>query len=137
MKPAPLTRSEFERWAKERQLMPSMVEELLVTIEAGFAPEPHTPGPWRMQGRRHSGGYTVVADNPTGHDNPDTVRAYGGYLVAESVTERNVHLITAAPDLLEALESIENDDGSIPESAWEMRNDAIAKARGRYEGIEF
>jgi hypothetical protein len=33
-------------------------------------------------------------------------------------------------DLLAALESIENDDGRIPQAIWDMRNAAIAKARG-------
>jgi hypothetical protein len=33
-------------------------------------------------------------------------------------------------DLLEALENIENDDGSIPKAIWDMRNAVIAKAKG-------
>lgn len=44
--------------------------------------------------------------------------------------EANARLIAAAPDLLEALENIENDDGHIPEKIWAMRNAAIAKAKG-------
>ena len=39
-----------------------------------------------------------------------------------------VNLIAAAPLLLEALQSIENDDNSIPATIWKMRNDAIKKA---------
>jgi hypothetical protein len=42
----------------------------------------------------------------------------------------NAHLISAAPELYEALASIENDDESIPLTIWEMRNEALAKARG-------
>ena len=38
---------------------------------------------------------------------------------------------TAAPELLEALKSIENDNGSIPAKIWGMRNRAIAKAKGK------
>lgn len=34
----------------------------------------------------------------------------------------------AAPELLEALESIENDNGSIPQAIWDMLNAAISKA---------
>ena len=45
----------------------------------------------------------------------------------------NAKLIAAAPDLLEALMSIENDDNSIPKAIWNMRNKAIAKALGESE----
>ncbi|MEO8824096.1 MAG: hypothetical protein ABI366_11040 [Ginsengibacter sp.] len=41
--------------------------------------------------------------------------------------KKHSKLIAAAPDLLEALRSIENDDGGIPETIWKMRNDAIYK----------
>lgn len=44
--------------------------------------------------------------------------------------EANAYLIHAAPEMLQALLSIENDDGTIPESIWELRNNAIAKALG-------
>ena len=40
----------------------------------------------------------------------------------------NAKLIAAAPDLLEALQNIENDDKSIPKKIWDMRNKAIKKA---------
>lgn len=36
----------------------------------------------------------------------------------------------AAPDMLEALKSIENDDERIPKTIWKLRNAAIAKAEG-------
>jgi hypothetical protein len=42
----------------------------------------------------------------------------------------DMYLIAAAPDLLEALKNLENDDGSIPSHAWEMVQKAIAKATG-------
>ena len=35
-----------------------------------------------------------------------------------------------AVGLYEALASIENDDGRIPQAIWDMRNAALAKARG-------
>jgi len=41
---------------------------------------------------------------------------------------KDVILNSAAPDMLEALKSIENDDNHIPKAIWEMRNKAIAKA---------
>ena len=43
-------------------------------------------------------------------------------------TNANAKLIASAPDLLEALMSIENDNGSIPKAIWDMRNKAIEKA---------
>ena len=45
-------------------------------------------------------------------------------------SEANAKLIAAAPDMLEALQNLENDDNSIPECAWKMVKDAIAKATG-------
>ena len=42
--------------------------------------------------------------------------------------EANMKLYAAAPEILEALLSIENDNNSIPKSIWEMRNKAINKA---------
>lgn len=42
--------------------------------------------------------------------------------------EPNANLIAASKDLLEALQSIENDDGHIPTAIWELRNKAIKKA---------
>lgn len=42
----------------------------------------------------------------------------------------NARLIAAAPDMLEALQNLENDDGIIPDHAWKLVQDAIAKATG-------
>lgn len=44
--------------------------------------------------------------------------------------EANARLISAAPDLFEALINIENDDNRIPATIWEMRNKALNKALG-------
>jgi hypothetical protein len=45
--------------------------------------------------------------------------------------QANARLIAAAPDMLEALQNLENDDGSsMPDSAWKLVQDAIAKATG-------
>ena len=58
----------------------------------------HTPGPWR---EGTAGG--IVADAPTGFDDDDNIRAYGGHLVCESVwTKGNRSFIAAAPELYEA-----------------------------------
>ncbi|MEO1103521.1 MAG: hypothetical protein AAFW98_07290, partial [Pseudomonadota bacterium] len=46
-------------------------------------------------------------------------------------TRANRRLIAAAPDMLAALENLENDDGkAVPESTRKMVQDAITKARG-------
>ena len=42
--------------------------------------------------------------------------------------KRNAAMISAAPDMLEALENLENDDEHMPESAWAMVQAAIGKA---------
>ena len=39
-------------------------------------------------------------------------------------------LIAASPDMYEALDNLENDDGAIPEHAWNMVQAALSKARG-------
>ncbi len=48
----------------------------------------------------------------------------------QTINHPDAYLIEAAPDMLEALLSIENDDGTIPAAIWDLRNKAIAKARG-------
>ena len=45
-------------------------------------------------------------------------------------SKANANLMSAAPNMLEALLSIENDNGAIPEAIWDLRNKAIAKALG-------
>ena len=48
----------------------------------------------------------------------------------KSEAKANAQLISAAPDLFEALINIENDDNRIPATIWEMRNKALNKALG-------
>ena len=50
------------------------------------------------------------------------------YSIEENEAKVNAKLIAAAPDMLEALQNLENDDNSIPEHAWILVKDAIAKA---------
>ena len=60
---------------------------------------------------------------------------YGGQaLICESVyRKKDAYLISAAPDMLEALQNLENDDNSIPKHAWEIVQKAIAKATNNNE----
>ena len=86
----------------------------------------HTPGPWRSG----KWGASIIANTPIqgGINGSDAVESYGGHLIAESISECNMALIIAAPDLLAALQNLENDDGKIPEHAWALIQSAIAKA---------
>jgi len=61
-------------------------------------------------------------------DNTTIAKVFYG---ERSVCDANARLISAAPDLLDALKSIENDDGSIPKAIWDLRNAAIDKAEGK------
>jgi hypothetical protein len=78
---------------------------------------------------------TVITDsiegfkNKTGHSGEDAKKYYGGTLICESVwREKDSHLISAAPDMLRALENLENDANQIPKHAWDMVQSAIKKA---------
>ena len=56
---------------------------------------------------------------------------YGrAYDATENEMTYNAKLISAAPDLFEALINIENDDNRILATIWEMRNKALNKALG-------
>ena len=67
----------------------------------------HTPGPWTYA----KAGGTITAYDTTEKDQYTTesdMEAYGGYMIAESAfNPHNAYLIAAAPDLLEALKSVE------------------------------
>ena len=91
----------------------------------------HTPGPWFFQTvfphREDEDSYDWVM----GGDGSYVIQALGQSAEAfwiKNPADRD--LIAAAPDLLEALENWENDDGHMPPAIWELRNKAIAKARG-------
>jgi len=74
----------------------------------------HTPGPWRVKNTSEvvHGDTILIAD------------AYGQY----EQREANAKLMAAAPDMLEALQNVENDDGSIHDPIWKMIKNAIKKA---------
>lgn len=78
----------------------------------------HTPGPWMVRSYDSSS---------VGTKDYMTAIIYGENREEETA---NANLIAAAPDLLEALETLENDDNSIPSFAWDMVQSAIAKAKG-------
>jgi hypothetical protein len=83
----------------------------------------HTPGPWDFEGFEQVAGNGVFYGGLIVGDDGETV-------VAQCVAAHNARLIAAAPELLEALKNLENDDGSIPAHAWALVQSAIAKAEG-------
>jgi hypothetical protein len=83
-----------------------------------------TPAPWMTGSRDRVEAATVVA-GPGNRFVADCNKGLPG-----DVAIANAHLIAAAPDLYDALASIENDDGSIPAAIWAARNAALKKARG-------
>lgn len=91
-----------------------------------------------MSAWRFGDGSFIVSDEPTGYDDPDNVRAYGGHLVCESVSIVHGNLLLAAPDLLEALERLLSDHEAMlgdgvcmdPPAQVTAARAAIAKAKG-------
>lgn len=81
----------------------------------------HTPGPWRVSG---------VNSTDIEADSNSTFWAWVSVDTPEEERKPNALLIAAAPDLLEALENLENDAGQIPDYAWQMVKSAIRKAKG-------
>ena len=106
----------------------------------------HTPGPWIFGVEEWDGDDDASRRKPVAkpldycgpgyYDNPSIFGANGEEIVGcdEYMVFRNpadIRLLVAAPDLLEALKNLENDDGSIPAHAWALAQSAIAKVEGR------
>lgn len=103
----------------------------------------HTPGPWRID-NSWTDSYFIRAGMPDfGTDrtvvivskNKDEVTEHADgartYRKKPILTaDADAKLIAAAPDLLEAAQNIENDDGHIPITIWNMLQAAIEKAGG-------
>lgn len=90
----------------------------------------HTPGPWKaVRPGEFCDHWEIVSDDEFAWN----IACAWKNIVDDPDGEANARLIAAAPELLAALESIENDCGHIPGLIWEMRNAAIAKARGGEE----
>ena len=80
----------------------------------------HTPGPWEVSDASIIAGEICIA----------IIETDGGYEADPATRKANASLIAAAPDMLEALENIENDDMHMPATAWRMIQNAIRKAKG-------
>ena len=94
----------------------------------------HSKGNWKIGGKYMN---VVITDNgedfpkDTGHND---VAYYGGHLIAESICKKaDAQLISAAPDLLEALHVVYDaniDAPQIPEIVMIKIKKAIDKAEG-------
>jgi hypothetical protein len=63
----------------------------------------HTPGPW-IQGKDHQ---SIISRHPEAGELTESERTYyGGKVICETVSGANATLIKAAPELLEACESM-------------------------------
>lgn len=89
----------------------------------------HTEGEWRAMpfGLAEEGVTKVLSNIPN--------NGFGTWICSTFVSvskvdesEANAKLIAAAPDMLEALMNLENDDNSIPKPLWDMVKKAIKKA---------
>lgn len=87
----------------------------------------HTPGPWRVSG----GGSTDVFADDGSHVARVGVRTAVGTAYVVALT--NARLIAAAPDLLEALEWMVDNDETNEGGEWDEENaywiDGLNKAR--------
>lgn len=79
----------------------------------------HTPGPWEA---------VEIIDHISVESKKQTIATFFTY---QENYLSNANLIAAAPEMLEALKNIENDDQRLPNSAWGLIQKAIAKAEGK------
>ena len=97
----------------------------------------HTPGPWRVAGRRTHGPSTGARDiTQTVITVPHSNGPWEAIGVRSQNEEADAHLIAAAPDMLEALEALYAASTDVRTttvdlgSAEEAARAAIAKAKG-------
>ena len=88
----------------------------------------HTPGPWFT---KREGFSTVYVDARIGGGLLQEVASVGPQEGGIQQQDANARLIAAAPELLEALDSLMYWDNGKPE--WEIARAAIAKATGKSE----
>ena len=88
-----------------------------------------TPGPWSLDESRHAG--CINRLNPFRHIG--MVSAYQATKEDKEENRANALLISAAPDLLEALEAVmrAHDLGTHNFNAHDLATKAISKARGQ------
>ena len=97
----------------------------------------HTPGPWEVVCNEDAQEWSIDAPNGESRMHyqawEELAVVYGSDDwpgEGAAIARANAHLIAAAPDMLAALENLENDDGAIPAHAWGLVQAAVKKARG-------
>lgn len=91
----------------------------------------HTPGPWHAEG-----GHIVVDTREQvccgrpGFECCGSPDVQGDYFEVAQTSERDAHLIAAAPDLYAALEALVDDFGDAEGDLINAAKSALAKARG-------
>jgi hypothetical protein len=87
----------------------------------------HTKGKWVYDEKRP---FYIYSDDATG----SIIASCDSFQYAQRPDKEkaaNAKIMTAAPEMLEALKNLENDDGkAMPPSAWRLVKDAIKKAEG-------
>lgn len=92
----------------------------------------HTPGPWTLTKNFHHDRFNLKAASRETFIGDITIdRHHADFTPEEAVA--NAHLIAAAPEMLEALESVLNDNrlmNAMSRNQARLILDAMAKARG-------
>ncbi|QBI15726.1 hypothetical protein EYR03_08785 [Xanthomonas oryzae pv. oryzae] len=82
-----------------------------------------TPGPWAVDVDRRCGGYCITA--PNGRDVASSVQRDEHPTLGQGISDTqaltNAHLVAAAPDLYEALETLIQKGASFRETVVETR----------------
>lgn len=94
----------------------------------------HTPGPWEIDYDTRPAEVCCVHGLPPHGDDEQNfayVRGAMGYWDADEAENlANIHLIAAAPDLLDALQVLVDNGGIGPEDMFRNARAALAKAKG-------
>lgn len=77
----------------------------------------HSPGPWN-EATGTAAKYGAVVSQTAPHKDAIYDEAYGGYLIAESVSKRDRPIIAAAPDLKESLQNLVAWYGKRAQQEW-------------------
>jgi hypothetical protein len=91
----------------------------------------HTPGPWSLSEKYHSVNVRAV-------DGPYVADCNASAAIGWETKQANAHLISAAPDMLAALKTLDSIERGMQgwhedakAEAWAKARAAIAKAEGR------
>lgn len=83
--------------------------------------------PWSYSEQKGVPGHCIMAQVFQGDEDGTSICAIQPENNPEIATN-TARAISAVPEMIDALMNLENDDGSIPDYVWEMRNNALKKA---------